>query len=76
MRALVRPRTGEVTPDVAPPASSTDAVRIEYGYPSHELFDASQRGEISLGGCVIGPESPDYECRGSGNAIPWVAPDD
>ncbi len=61
-----------------PRCGSTNAVPIEYGYPSAELFEASQRGEIVLGGCVIGFESPDYECRECDRPLPWVArdPDD
>lgn len=58
-----------------PACGSADAVRIACGYPSHEMFEASERGEISLGGCIVGPESPDYECRGCGNALPWVGRD-
>jgi hypothetical protein len=33
---------------------------------------AEQRGEIVLGGCLVGPESPDYECRDCHAALPWV----
>ena len=57
-----------------PVCGSTGAVRILYGYPSAEMAAAEARGEIVLGGCVIGPESPDYECRGCGAALPWAAP--
>ena len=56
-----------------PQCGSTDAIRIAYGYPSFEMSEAANRGEIRLGGCVIGPESPDFECLGCGAALPWVA---
>jgi len=56
-----------------PTCGSTDGIRIVYGYPPLELWQAEQRGEIVLGGCVIGPESPDYECRSCGVPLPWVA---
>ena len=59
-----------------PACGSTDALRILYGYPTNEAFEASERGEFVLGGCVIGEESPDYECRGCGAPLPWVAQDD
>ena len=59
-----------------PRCASTDAIRIIYGLPDHDLFAASQRGEVALGGCIIGYESPDYECGTCGSALPWVAPDD
>jgi hypothetical protein len=52
------------------------ALRIVYGLPIHVAFEASERGEFALGGCVIGLESPDYECRDCGISLPWVAPDD
>ena len=55
-----------------PACGSTDAVRIEYGYPSFEMGQAADRGEIVLGGCVVGPESPDYECRNCHALLPWV----
>ena len=60
-----------------PTCGATDAIHIVYGYPPFELWEAEQRGEIVMGGCVIGPESPDYECRSCGAPLPWVAaPDD
>ena len=58
-----------------PSCGSTDAIRIEYGYPSSELAEAAERGEVILGGCLIWPEAPDFECRGCGSALPWVASD-
>ncbi len=57
-----------------PTCGSRMAVPILYGYPSFEMFAASERGKVRLGGCVIGSESPDYECGGYGNALPWVRP--
>ena len=58
-----------------PTCGSTEAIRIAYGYPDFELWQAEERGEIVLGGCVIGPESPDYECRRCGAGLPWVDPE-
>ena len=49
-----------------------DAIRIVYGYPASSSEQAEQRGEIVLGGCVIGPESPDYECRSCGGPLPGL----
>ena len=37
-------------------------LRIQYGYPGPELFEAAERGELLLGGCCISPDSPDYAC--------------
>jgi hypothetical protein len=47
-------------------------VRIVYGYPNVRLGNAERRGEIVLGGCLVGPESPAYECRICHVPLPWV----
>ena len=47
-----------------------DAVLIAYGYPSVDLFEAERRGELILGGRLVGPESPEYECRTCRAALP------
>jgi hypothetical protein len=57
-----------------PACGSLELLEIVYGYPGHELFEADARGEVVLGGCVVGPESPDYECRDCHAPLPWVAP--
>ena len=54
-----------------PNCGSTDAVEISYGLPTHEAGEAGQRGEIVLGGCLVGPESPDFECRSCKAPLPW-----
>ena len=56
-----------------PRCGATDAIEIVYGYPTAETFEAADRGEVALGGCVIGPEAPDYECRSCHAALPWIA---
>lgn len=37
-------------------------LRIAYGYPTSEMFKASERGELALGGCVIEEDSPTWRC--------------
>ncbi len=59
-----------------PTCGSRRAVPIVYGYPTSELFEVAERGEVRLGGCVIGNESPDYECRDCRALLPWVAADE
>ena len=59
-------------PQACPTCGSTEAIPIAYGYPSTEMAEAAERGEISLGGCVIGPESPELECASCGAELPWV----
>lgn len=44
---------------------------IVYGYPSLEMFESAERGEIRLGGCVIGDESPELECPECRAPLPW-----
>jgi hypothetical protein len=55
-----------------PRCGATDAVPVLYGYPGPEMADASERGDIRLGGCMVWSEAPDYECRACGAALPWV----
>ncbi len=59
-----------------PACGSTDAARIVYGLPTVETFEEAERGELILGGCVIGPESPEYQCRACGAPLPWAAADE
>ncbi len=47
---------------------------IVYGYPSVEMFEQADRGEIRLGGCVVGDESLDFTCPACGALLPWVRP--
>ena len=48
---------------------------IAYGYPSWEMAEAEIRGEVALGGCLVGPESPDFVCRECHAPLPWVSQD-
>lgn len=48
------------------PNCGSKVLRIQYGYPGHEMRDAAERGEILLGGCCISPDSPDYGCPNCG----------
>jgi hypothetical protein len=43
-------------------------VQIVYGLPGPELVDAAERGELVLGGCDIGDQDPNLQCRTCGNA--------
>lgn len=52
-----------MTERTCPACGSTQLVKILYGMPTGEALEASQRGEIGLGGCVIMPYSPDRACR-------------
>jgi hypothetical protein len=41
-------------------------VRIVYGLPSSEAFEAEERGEIVLGGCLIEEDEPTHACKECG----------
>lgn len=48
---------------------------VAYGYPSPEMFEAAERGEILLGGCVIFDGQPSSRCSACGADIEcraWV----
>ncbi len=38
-------------------------VRIVYGMPGPETIEQSQRGEVALGGCCVGPNSHEWYCK-------------
>lgn len=35
---------------------------VVYGYPSIELVDAAERGDVFLGGCVVYRDFPSHRC--------------
>ena len=41
-----------------PACGADDVVPVVYGFPSADMLDAAERGEIVLGGCVVDPDSP------------------
>lgn len=54
-----------------PKCGSTDTVRIVYGLPSDELLLAASRGNVKLGGCLIGEtidgrDGPEHSCKACG----------
>jgi hypothetical protein len=83
-----RYRPGMERTDLEPrrcPTCGAPAVPIVYGLPGPELWEASERGEVILGGCVIIPENPSHGCtnghrwlqsrRRNGHRSPWLDPD-
>jgi hypothetical protein len=49
-----------------PRCGSQDVLPITYGLPGPELIEESLAGRVTLGGCMIGPESPNRLCRNCG----------
>lgn len=44
-------------------------IPVAYGYPSMEMFEAAERGEILLGGCVLFEGRPTSRCPECGAGI-------
>jgi hypothetical protein len=65
----------EREPSKRPPAptcaacGSSDVIPILYGLPVPEVYEESERGEIELGGCCIGPGDPAWRCRACDEAF-------
>ena len=59
-------------PTVCPACGAEAPVRIAYGYPTGDMFEASQRGELALGGCVVESDSPTWACQACGHR--WGGP--
>ncbi len=49
-----------------PACGSTNTVKILFGLPSCEGFEAHQRGEVVLGGRCVFPNSPKRACKNCG----------
>jgi len=49
-----------------PACGDTRVVDIIYGMPGPELFMASERGEVALGGCCVDGADPSWRCLGCG----------
>ncbi|MCA9512186.1 MAG: hypothetical protein KC560_15855 [Myxococcales bacterium] len=48
------------------------AKRVVYGDPGEDLIESAGRGEIVLGGCLIGGRDPSWLCEGcAGARDPW-----
>lgn len=44
-------------------------VPIVFGYPTLEAAAAEDRGEIALGGCLVGVEDPTHRCTACGQDV-------
>lgn len=50
------------------PTCGAGVLQIAYGMPGEEMHEAAQRGEIILGGCVIMPYAPTWQCPKCGRS--------
>jgi len=46
-----------------PHCGARDIIPIVYGYPAPDLLEASQSGEVVLGGCNCTFDQPNWSCR-------------
>lgn len=50
-----------------------EGVPLILGYPNPEDFELESRGEVILGGCVLGDEEVDRQCRNCGHQWNFVS---
>jgi hypothetical protein len=50
-----------------PRCHSDEVLPIVYGLPSPATVEESAAGRVALGGCMITPESPDWQCEMCGH---------
>ena len=46
-----------------PKCESDNVVPIVFGYPNEELLESAARGEVSLGGCCVAADDPEWRCK-------------
>ena len=53
------------------PRCGVDApmIPIVFGYPMPETFEAADRGELILGGCLVAGENPTHRCSACGQDV-------
>jgi len=60
---------------MCPTCGSAAVVRIVYGFPTREGFEAARRGEIVLGGCVIEADAPLWACKACHESFRRIIPE-
>ena len=60
-------------PQSCPRCAHQDWRSIVYGLPSFDLFQAADRGEVVLGGCMVEDEQPSARCGNCGQEWPDYA---
>jgi len=64
---IIEPSMGERALFICPRCKQKRGVNIDYGYPSHELFEQAERNEAVLGGCMQALGDPDRQCLNCGH---------
>jgi hypothetical protein len=62
-------RAERVVPQHAkcPRCQSSDTIPIVYGMPGPDLFEAEERGEVLLAGCIVSHVDPTWACTACDN---------
>jgi len=60
-------------PPACPLCAAVEVIPIVRGFPSVELFERAEAGEVALGGCVIGQDDPEWHCKSCGKDFGRVA---
>lgn len=55
-----------------PQCGSRRVLPIAYGLPGPELQRLADQGRVALGGCVVGPDSPQWRCGSCGHSFGGV----
>jgi hypothetical protein len=56
-----------------PRCGQPTGIPIVYGYPGPEMLEASEAGQIELGGCICTFDQPQWACRACHHR--WRSPD-
>jgi hypothetical protein len=64
----VKTALAQETPDRCSRCALPAVLPIAYGLPSGELMEAAARGEVALGGCIVGPQH--WACSACGYTWP------
>jgi hypothetical protein len=56
-------------PAKCPGCGARKVVRILYGFPADDAFDAAEKGKLVIGGCVVSECDPAWQCTGCGAQI-------
>lgn len=60
-----RPKV-QVPVPACPTCGSRDRVPIIYGLPTSQTTERADRGQVALGGCLFGENSPRWKCQACG----------
>ena len=48
---------------ICPRCRSIEIIPIQYGLPAPEMVEQHKKGQVKIGGCVVGEDSPRWYCK-------------